>query len=681
MERLATIFRALADRLDDAKDAPSELRREGRRALRRVRGGEEDDAAKRDLAAQRSWLDEALAAGSVILDGARYPVRSEARWRAEGEGYRVVLALFDERVLLSHIEGVVPAERVEVVAACFEAVREELHAVQGHVCDLRGVRGVGLAPIRAALRAFPLSKIRWLRRTVHLTPPELDVVVRIFEQIYRSGVEVSIGGSSLETTLRHILRGVRVVEAPDPLLSVARYREAIGAAMERMVHIALDADVPLSPPPWADALVRELYLTLSLVRDDVSQLKRSLQRANEGLEAQVAERTDDIARARARAETLAAEKQRLLSAMSHEVRTPLHGITAAVSLLADTPLNEEQRDLLGVLSGSALHLGALVDDLMDWSVADHGARELALTPGDLGALVTEVVDALRERATSRGVDLRADVQATPVLVSASRLRQALFTLVDNAVKFSAGTPVDVRVDLLDPGAARVTVRDQGVGIRPEHLADVFEPFSAASRETASRYGGTGIRLAVARRIVDAHHGTLTVESEPSRGTAFTLTLPLREPGAPSVRPTERSDALAGMRVLVTEDNQVVQRVAARMLRRWGVHVSVADDGAQCLDALTRDVFDAVLLDLQMPVLDGFEALARIRRHPDPAVWALPVIALTADVCPEARSRAMSLGASAFATKPYRPEALFAMLAAQRGGDVRRSSVRPKLSPR
>ena len=108
---------------------------------------------------------------------------------------------------------------------------------------------------------------------------------------------------------------------------------------------------------------------------------------------------------------------------------------------------------------------------------------------------------------------------------------------------------------------------------------------------------------------------------------------------------------------------------------------MADDGAQCLEALAREVFDAVLLDLQMPVLDGFEALARIRRHPDAAVRALPVIALTADVSPDARTRAMSLGASAFATKPYRPEALFAMLAAQRGGDLQRSSVRPKLSPR
>jgi len=125
----------------------------------------------------------------------------------------------------------------------------------------------------------------------------------------------------------------------------------------------------------------------------------------------------------------------------------------------------------------------------------------------------------------------------------------------------------------------------------------------------------------------------------------------------------------------------VQRVAARMLRRWGVEVSLADDGAQCLDALARGTFDVVLLDLQMPVLDGFEALARIRRHADEAVRAMPVIALTADVSPDARTRAISLGASAFATKPYRPEALFAMLSAQRGGDLRRSSVRPRVSPR
>ncbi len=398
MERLATIFRALADRLDDAKDAPSDLRREGRRALRRLRGGAEGAPPAVDLDGQRAWLADALAAGFVNLDGARYAVRCEARWQVQGEGYRAMLVLFDERVLLSHLDGVVPADQVEAVAACFDAVREELGAVQGHVCDLRGVRGVGLAPIRAALRSFPLTRIRWLRRTVHLTPPELDVVVRIFEQIYGSGAEVSIGGNPLDATLALMLRGMAVEEVRDRPLSVARYREAIGAAMERMVHIALDADAPLSPPPWADALVRELYLTLSLVRDDVSLLKRSLQRANEGLEAQVAERTEDIVRARSRAETLAGEKQRLLSAMSHEVRTPLHGITAAVSLLADTPLNEEQRDLLGVLSGSASHLGALVDDLMDWSVADLGARDLALSPGDLGALVTEVVDALRERA-------------------------------------------------------------------------------------------------------------------------------------------------------------------------------------------------------------------------------------------------------------------------------------------
>jgi hypothetical protein len=143
MERLETLFRALADRLDDTKDAPGDLRDEGRRTLRRLRGEGEGAAPALDLAAQRAWLDEALAAGFVTLDGTRYPVRCEARWQEQGDGYRVVLALFDERVLLSYIDGVVPADRVEALAACFDAVRDELHTVQGHVCDLRGVRGVG----------------------------------------------------------------------------------------------------------------------------------------------------------------------------------------------------------------------------------------------------------------------------------------------------------------------------------------------------------------------------------------------------------------------------------------------------------------------------------------------------------------------------------------------------------
>jgi hypothetical protein len=384
MERLSTLFRAIADRLDDAKDAPSDLRREGSVALRWLRGGGEGLATTGDLAAQCAWLTEVIAAGSVTFDGARYPVRTEARWQEQGAGHRVMLALFDGRVLLSHLDGVVPADRVEPVAACFDAVREDLGLVVDHVCDMRGLRDVGLPVIRAALRSFPLARIRWMRRTVHLTSRDLDVVVRIFDHLYRDQVNNVLSAQSLPATLCHLLQGAPVVDLREHPLPVARYREAIGAAMERMVHIALDADAPLSPPPWADALVRELYFTLSLVRDDVSQLKRSLQRANEGLEAQVAERTEDILRARSRAETLAAEKQRLLSAMSHEVRTPLHGITAAVSLLADTPLNEEQRELLEVLSGSASHLGALVDDLMDWSVADLGAHDLALTPGDLG---------------------------------------------------------------------------------------------------------------------------------------------------------------------------------------------------------------------------------------------------------------------------------------------------------
>jgi CheY-like chemotaxis protein len=234
------------------------------------------------------------------------------------------------------------------------------------------------------------------------------------------------------------------------------------------------------------------------------------------------------------------------------------------------------------------------------------------------------------------------------------------------VKFTERGEVVVRVEAPDRARIVMQVRDTGVGIDAEHLARIYDPFSPAARATAGRFGGTGLGLAITRRIVTLHGGAIAVESAPAQGTVVTVTLPLRAVEGPHAAPTPAPAAeLDGLRVLLAEDNPTMQFVTARLLRRWRVTHAVVDDGAACLDALRAAPYDVVLMDLQMPVLDGFDATAQIRAHDDDAVRALRVIALTADASPEARARALSVGADAVLTKPYRPEELFTALSQPR----------------
>jgi signal transduction histidine kinase/ActR/RegA family two-component response regulator len=615
------------------------------------------------------WLAAACARGELVLAGRRCAVYAPDAWRITVPGFEVRFAFLDDRLLVGRFSGEAAPGESERIGEIFDSMRAELDGrVTMYISDIRAMRGFTLRGIRQTLRALTAQRLSWLPPATHLTRPGHQVAVRVFQGVLRRERREQFPSDSLRRTVARLLADGPEVPCAPPL-SVAQYREAISTMILALSRVAVDDDDPVAPPAWADPLVRDLIEMLSLVQEDVRQLTRSLRASNEALDRKVRERTADLERAKELAEGLAAEKQRLLSTMSHEVRTPLHGISSAVELLRDAPLDDEHQALVRALASSANHLTSLVNDLLDWSRLEGEFHTPDASACDLAAIVCEVADALRGGAREKGVALTVSVaEGFPraQLANPVRMRQVFYNLVGNAVKFTSAGAVSVTLDVLDGDRVRARVRDTGAGIPRELHARLFEPFSPAARLTAARFGGTGLGLAITRRIVAQHGGDLAVESDVGRGSTFTVTLPLRVAATPSdARAAAPADGLAGMRVLLAEDNPTIQLVAARLLRRWNARVTVVDDGAQCLDALARDDYDVVLMDLQMPVLDGVAAMERLRAGERAQGRRLPVVALTADATPEARASARAAGADAFITKPYRPEELYAALAGLR----------------
>ncbi|MFO0628802.1 MAG: ATP-binding protein [Polyangiales bacterium] len=619
-----------------------------------------------DTADEARWLDALYRATELTLGGARHVVLAPPAWGWDSGSFRLRLALIDGRIVVARFEGEVRPDDAREVAARYDLVRGAVSAGGVlHVCDTRAVSGISFNTVRATMREFTPARMGWMTDSRHLVTPQLGPLLRILDPIFPRTLDGVVAARTLHEVLTATLAPPRGDARDVAPRDETPYRAAIDQAIAVLAQLSANADVDVTPPREADAPVRDLFHALALVRDDVHTLADSLRAANTGLEARIDARTADLGRAKAEAEALAAEKLRLLSTMSHEVRTPLHGITANVSLLQHTGLDAEQAQLVRSLAVSAEHLRALVDDLLDWAQMDGEVHGLAREPCDLRGLAGDVVEALRKGPEARGVALRLDVDAAlpPSLQgNAVRLRQVLFNLVGNAVKFTERGEVVVRLGVEGGARVVVEVEDTGVGIAAANLARIYEPFSPAARATAARFGGTGLGLAITRRIVTLHGGDIAIQSAPGQGTRVTVSLPLRAAEGPHAAPPPPPPAaLDGLRVLLAEDNPTMQFVTARLLRRWKVVHAVVDDGAACLDALRDAPFDVVLMDLQMPVLDGFDAIAQIRAHAEPGVQAMRVIALTADASPEARARAVTVGADAVLTKPYRPEELFTAL--------------------
>jgi signal transduction histidine kinase len=407
--------------------------------------------------------------------------------------------------------------------------------------------------------------------------------------------------------------------------------------------------------------------------DQVRELLASEARTNAALQATVAElQATNRALRTAQAERTAAvdashAKTAFLAAMSHEIRTPMNGILGIASLLKITELSALQRSYVDTLTAAGDALLQILNDILDLSKIEAGALQLEELEFNLAAEVRRCVALMEPAASAHSDSLALQVDPglpTRVLGDAVRIRQIALNLLSNAVKFTRSGSIVVRLggEALadDELAVTLAVEDTGIGIPREQQGRLFQPFTQADASTTRRYGGSGLGLAICRRLADAMGGDISLESEPGRGSTFTLRVRLRVVDEPANDDDPSLALPAGpgrsLHVLVVEDNNVNKMVTTHMLRSLGHRHEVAENGEVALARLAERDYDVVLMDCQMPVMDGFEATRRLRAR-EVGRRRTPVFALTASATAEERERCLAAGMDDVLLKPLVVEVL------------------------
>lgn len=368
------------------------------------------------------------------------------------------------------------------------------------------------------------------------------------------------------------------------------------------------------------------------------------------------------------AEAAARAKSEFLAMMSHEIRTPLNGVIGMTSLLLDSPLSAHQREYVETIRSSGGALLGVINEVLDFSKIEAGRMELERLDFDVRATVEEAVALVADAAQQKGLALRVSIGEgvpTGVWGDPGRVRQVLLNYLSNAIKF---TPAgEVRVEVAHTGSAsglklRWSVSDTGIGLSPEQQKRLFTPFTQADASTTRRFGGTGLGLAICRRLTNLMGGEVGVESEPGRGSTFWFTMDL-EPGrarppADSLAPKAAAafPPLSG-HVLVAEDNATNQRVARLLLERLGCRVDTVANGREAVEAARQGRYDLILMDCQMPELDGYSATRAIRAAEASSGSFTPIVALTANAQRGDSEKCLAAGMNGYLAKPVHREAL------------------------